>query len=124
MNQTVKELNKNNLIETLPILPDQFKQLQSFAGWALSTQVLRNSKRAVTPIDELQVVYDALLPEIENIMNYLDTFPFHEPLSEENENLKNLALAFMEISHPIELGWKQGYNTLGFPISRLDIPEL
>ena len=124
MNQNVNALSKHNLIETLPALPEKFLELQRFAGWALPTQVLRNSKRAVTPIADLQEVYDALLPEMENIMAYLDTFPFDQALPEEEENLKNLALAFMEISHPIELGWKQGYNTLGFPISRLEIPEL
>jgi hypothetical protein len=118
MNQTV------NLIETLPAIPSKFSHIQRYAAWALPTQVLRNSKRAVTSIDELKVVYDALLPEMENIMAYLDTFPFDQALPEEEENLKNLALAFMEISHPIELGWKQGFNTLGFPISRLEIPEL
>ena len=124
MNQNVNALSKHNLIETLPVLPEKFSELQRFSGWALPTQVLRNSKRAVTSIADLQEVYDALLPEMENIMIYLDTFPFDQALPEEEENLKNLALAFMEISHPIELGWKQGYNTLGFPISRLEIPEL
>ena len=124
MNQTVNALKKENLIETLPVLPESFQSLQRFAAWALPTQVLRNSKRALTSIDDLRVVYDALLPEIENIMVYLDRFAFDQPLPEAEENLKNLALAFMEISHPIELGWKQGYNTLGFPISRLEIPEL
>lgn len=124
MNQTVNAFKKDNLIETLPALPAQFSELQRFAAWALPTQVLRNSKRAVTSIEELKVVYDALLPEVENMMAHLDTFAFDQPLPEEQENLKNLALAFMEISHPIELGWKQGYNTVGFPISRLEIPEL
>lgn len=124
MNQNINGFKKDHLIETLAVLPEQFSHLQRFAAWALPTQVQRNSKRAVTTIEELKVVYDALLPEMENMMAYLDTFAYDQPLPEAEQNLKHLALSFMEISHPIELGWKQGYNTLGFPISRLEIPEL
>ncbi len=84
-------------------LPQTFSDLQPFAAeWALPTEAERNKKRLGTSIDDLQLLYDALLPRMEAIVGYLNQFPL-DGLPPNAEALLNLSLAFMEVSTAVEL---------------------
>lgn len=83
-------------------LPKGYEDLAWLADWALPTEKQRHGKRVRTPLDELQRVYDALLPRIEPAIAYLDQFPIHD-LPPAEANLMLLTLVFVEVSPSVEL---------------------
>ena len=84
------------------VLPHGYEDLAWLADWALPTERQRHGKRIGTPLDELQRVYDALLPRIENMIAHLDQFPV-DALPPAEQNLMLLTLAFVEVSPSVEL---------------------
>ncbi len=85
-------------------LPEQFKDLQSFADqWALSGFDARYAKRASVEMAELQNFYDTLLPAMPRIMEFLHQQPYGEALPPPIETLMNLAMSFMDVSPAVEL---------------------
>ncbi len=83
-------------------LPDQFEQLEPFLDkWNLSSERDRHSTRLTSPIEESQALYDALLPQIEPIAEYLQPFDINA-LQPAEQGLLNLALSFMEVSLTVE----------------------
>lgn len=83
-------------------LPEGYRDLAWLADWALLTERARHTKRLGTPLAQLQVVYDALLPRIETMIAYLDQFPIRD-LPPAEGNLMLLALVFVEVSPAVEL---------------------
>jgi len=45
-------------------LPSGFSDLERFADWMLPTSVERNSKRLASSMDEINALYNALLPRL------------------------------------------------------------
>jgi len=88
--------------ETTFALPEGFQDFSWLADWALPTERARHSKRVITPLPELQRIYDVLLPRIETMIAHLDQFPVHD-LPPAEANLMLLALAFVEVSLSVEL---------------------
>ena len=88
--------------DTVFALPKGYEDLAWLADWALPTERARHSKRIGTPLEDLQRVYDALLPRIEPAIAYLDQFPVHD-LPPAEANLMLLTLAFVEVSPSVEL---------------------
>ncbi len=82
-------------------LPKGFEDLARFADWALPTERERHAKRLNTPLEELDAVYEALLPRIEEAIAHLDTFPIDDLPPAEN-NLMLLTLVFVEVSLSVE----------------------
>ncbi len=88
-------------------LPPDFADLAPFVkDWALATERDRYFKLLATPIEELRVFYDALLPRAEAIVTYLSSLPLDD-LPADGRVLHELLLTFVETAHPIELKWKQ-----------------
>ena len=83
-------------------LPEQFSDLQPFAEWAQPDVRSRWNKRLGSTIEELQALYNALLPRMEAIGSYLDGFSLNE-LPEKEANLIHLGAAFMEAAIAVEL---------------------
>ena len=52
--------------------PDEFSDLEPFAGWALEHERDRYAKRLASTMDELQDSYDAAFPRLEDATTYLD----------------------------------------------------
>ncbi len=108
------------------VLPPQFKDLERFvADWALSTEEERNRKRLSSSIKEIQALYDALLPRIEAMMDYLNQFPL-DNMPEDAQRLFLLGLAFAEIAMAVE-AFKQPAVVDGFEPSRfvrVDVPNM
>jgi hypothetical protein len=87
-------------------LPPEFADLDRFAkDWALPTERDRYFKMLATPIEELRLFFDAMLPRAEAIVAYLSPLP-QDAMPPGAQVLYDLMLSFVETAHPIELGWK------------------
>lgn len=101
-------------------LPEGFKQLEPFlAKWDLSRERERHTTRLTAPIEESQALYDALLPQIEPIADYLADFDVNA-LPPSEQSLLNLALSFMEVSLTVEC-LKQPTVPGGFAYERFEV---
>jgi hypothetical protein len=83
-------------------LPSGFSDLERFADWMLSTSVERNSKRLRSSMDEVNALYNALLPRLEQILAYLDKFSLEE-MPQDAQRLLFLSLSLAEVSIAVEL---------------------
>ncbi len=84
-------------------LPDAFKDLDPLvtSGWALPTERERNSKRYASTMEELQKVYDAILPRTDDMIAYLNRLPLDD-MPEDAKRLFYLTLSLAEISCAVE----------------------
>ncbi len=88
---------------TTSLLPTEFAGLEPFAAnWAIGDEAGRNLKRINSTMPELRIFYDALLPQVESIVEYLQPKPL-DGLSGPELNLLNLAKSFMEVAPAIEI---------------------
>ena len=104
-------------------LPAGFEDLARFVpGWALPAEYDRHEKRLALSIEEVRAFYDALFPRMEAVMAHLQRLPADalESLGEDERNLFYLAMGFMEMSHPVDLGWKGVDIEDSYPIRRID----
>ncbi len=87
----------------MALLPEQFSQLESLAeSWALPTELQRSERRWVAGPDDYQLFYEAMLPLLDEILNYLDRYrPGAIPGAA--LPLYHLALAFAEAAPHNEL---------------------
>ena len=100
------------------MLPSAFRDLQGFVEeWSLASEKDRHLKMLSSSIDELRIFYDAVLPRMDAIKEYLDALPL-ESLPEDARTLFNLAMTFVETAHPIDLNWKTTNIEDAFPIER------
>jgi len=84
-------------------LPAQFKDLEPFvATWALATERERNRKRLSSTMEDIQAFYNALLPRMEAMIEYLNQFPL-EQMPEDAKRLFHLSLSLAEVANAVEL---------------------
>jgi hypothetical protein len=108
------------------ILPEQFYGLERFAAvWSLQTERERNRKRLSSTMAEIQELYDALLPRMDEIMEYLNQYPL-DALPAEAKRLFYLTLSLAEVTPAVE---QYGSPAVidGFPPDRLvpvDVPNM
>ena len=101
-------------------LPSQFAELESLAEvWACATERERHTRRLTSEFEQLKQLYDAVLPEVEQIVAHLNQFPMGE-LPEQEQNLLNLSLSCMEVALPVEA---HGQTTVpgGFDPARFEV---
>jgi hypothetical protein len=85
------------------VLPGGFEELELFVSdWALPLESQRNQKRISSTMDQLQAFYDALLPRMEELVDYLNQFRLDE-MPEDAKRLLYLAFSLMEIAMPVEV---------------------
>ena len=84
------------------LLPEQFQNLEPFMGWALAKEGERRAKRLSSTMDEIQAFYDAIFPQMEAIVAYLDQFPLDQ-LPEGAQQLYYLTLSLVEVTSAVEL---------------------
>lgn len=100
------------------MLPPAFRDLQGFVEeWALASEKDRHLKMLGSSVDELRIFYNAVLPRMDAIKDYLDELPF-EALPDDARTLFHLAMTFVETAHPIDLNWKTTNIEDAFPIER------
>jgi len=104
------------------ILPPAFAGLAPYLDWALPTEQERHFRRVGATLPEIRAFYDAVMPQIHAIAAHLDTFPGADPdaLPPPERSLYNLALAFMEASHPVDLNWQRTDIDDAFPFERME----
>jgi hypothetical protein len=104
-------------------LPTQFASLQRFvdAGWAAPDRRDRTEMRLTSQFTELQSLYDAVVPQLVPILDYLDQFRL-DKLSEEQARLLQLAYAIAEIRNAVE-SWGQPDAVDGWDTRRFIIDE-
>jgi hypothetical protein len=85
------------------LLPEQFADLEPFARiWSLETGQERWEQRLRSTMPELQAFYDAVLPQAEAIMEYLDPLPLDD-LPDQEVNLMRLLYSLSIVSMATDL---------------------
>jgi hypothetical protein len=84
------------------LLPNGFSDLEQFAEWALPTSTERNGKRRGSSMNEINALYNAMLPRLEGVLAYLDQFSLQE-MPQDAQRLLHLSLSLAEISIAVEL---------------------
>ena len=100
-------------------LPAAFADLTTFADWIIPIERDRHRKRVTSDLATVRTFYDAIFPRMDAIITYLNGRGW-EDLTPDDRNLFLLACAFMEVSHPVELGWKTTDIEDAFPYQRLE----
>ena len=104
-------------------LPKDFEQLEKYAAeYALATPLERQRKRASLNIDELREFYAAIYPHMDRIFQHLKNVPI-DALSPEDKTLYNLGATWFELSHPIDLNWRETDETGAFPFERVQLTD-
>lgn len=84
------------------LLPDQFADLSPYCDtWLAANSQERNAIRIAASMTEISDFYNAVLPRGAEILDYLRSHSLGT-LSQENENLLKLMLAFAEIGPCVE----------------------
>ncbi len=100
-------------------LPASFADLAAFADWIVPVERDRHRKRVTADLATVKRFYEAAFPRMEAIITYLNARRW-EDMDPAAENLFVLACALMEVSHPVELGWKTTDIEDAFPYQRLE----
>ena len=82
-------------------LPDEFKDLERFAAWALPTETERSEKRISSRMEEISEFYAAMHPRMNAILPHLSRYDVNE-LPEDAKQLLHLALSLAEIAPAVE----------------------
>lgn len=87
----------------MPTLPDQFAELEPFAQrWCLATEAERWARRQASSIDEMQQLYEAVVPRYEELLTFIDRYPLDD-LPDQARALLHLAESFVMVSFPVEV---------------------
>ena len=100
-------MNKEGVSRSQGFLPEPFHDLAPFSGWVLAKESERTGKRLASTMGEIQAFYDAVLPRLEAIVQYLNQFPL-DHLPEEAQQLLYLTLSLMEVASAVELYGQPG----------------
>jgi hypothetical protein len=99
------------------VFPEPFRDLEPLAGWALETEAERNRKRLASTMAEIQAFYDAMLPRMEAVIDYLNQFLL-EAMPADAQRLLHLTFSLAEVSTAVELfkqpGVVDGYDARRF----------
>jgi hypothetical protein len=82
-------------------LPEQFRDLEWLGDWILTTEKERSAKRLSTPYPEIEKVYNALLPRLDEILAYLNGFPL-DAMPEAEDRLLTLTFVLAEVAPAVE----------------------
>lgn len=86
------------------------------AQWGLPTTAERVAKRTASSMDEIRTFYDAMLPCMEEILEYLNQFPV-DALPEDAKPVARTALAMCEVDNPVR--WKSVTLPSGFDVQSM-----
>lgn len=89
----------------MTVLPAQFADLEPFVDWSLATETERYAKRLASSMEDLQALYDAAFPRLEEAMAFLDERSLDQ-LPEDATRLLWLYYSFVNASFPVEV-WRQ-----------------
>lgn len=84
------------------VLPEGFRDLEPYLGWALATERERMAKRVASPMDEIIEFHGAMSQRMEEIIVYLNQFPYAD-LAPDARLLSEMALSLVEVSSLVEM---------------------
>ena len=85
------------------VLPEPFSDLQPFVKeWALPARAQRFNKRWNSDMEQIGAFYNAMLPRLDDIVAYLNTFKLSE-IPENSLPLMHMSQTLIEISRCIEV---------------------
>jgi hypothetical protein len=105
------------------MLPGEFADLEPFAArWSRATEAERWAERMGSSMPDMQALYDAVLPRVQDALEYCDRFSLDD-MPDDAVRLLQLIYSFVIVSFPVEL-WGQPYvpDTLGTSFDRLSEP--
>jgi len=82
-------------------LPEEFRELERFAAWALPTESERSEMRISSRMEEISAFYDAMHAQMGAILPYLGRFDVNE-MPEDAKQLLYLTLSLAEIAPAVE----------------------
>lgn len=109
------------------MLPERFKNLAKWCSeWSLDSEKARHFKRVYSDLETVREFYNAVQPHLDDIIGYLNTLNTLEPkrLGAQDRNLYYLAATCIEMSHPIDMGWRTTDIDDKFPSERLEFADL
>lgn len=85
------------------IMPSKFEELGEFIEkWAKATENERQQARVTSTAEELKAFYDVIMPRMNEILEFLDTYEYGK-LPEEHQPLYWLAMSLAEVAPHVEL---------------------
>jgi hypothetical protein len=100
-------MKKDGLSQLQVVLPEPFHDLAPFSGWALAKESERTGKRLASPMEEIRAFYEAVLPRLEAIVQYLNQFPL-DHMPGDAQHLLYLTLSLVEVASAVELYGQPG----------------
>lgn len=85
--------------------PAEFSEFEPFADWVHDTWRARYDRRLSSSIDEMQALYDTMMPRLAEVLAHCNRYPLDD-LPEQVRNLVLLTLALGEASFPVD-AWRQ-----------------
>lgn len=105
-------------MSALPVRPAMSAIQFHVDSWGvLATTEDRLQKRLSSSFDELKAFHDAMLPELQSIIEYLNRFPLAE-LAGEDLKLARAALAMCEVDNAIHK-WGEPVLDTGIDVRRM-----
>jgi hypothetical protein len=84
------------------VFPARFSTLDRFASWALPQEAERHKKKSAATMAEVREFYDAVLPLLPQVLEYLNEFDV-SALPPREQRLLELCLAMVEAAMSIEM---------------------
>ena len=89
-----------------PLLPERFDDLTRFADWALEPESARAEQSAAASMEEIRAFYDAMMPRMDEILEYLEGY-FGGEMPAPAHRLYLMTLSLVDVSILVEL-YKEG----------------
>lgn len=86
-------------------LPAQFEAFEPFAAWILETQDARYEKRLASTVEEMQALYDTMMPRLQEVIDYCNQYDIDD-LPEPVRKLMFLTFSLIQASFVVE-AWRQ-----------------
>jgi hypothetical protein len=92
-----------------------FSNLEQYiAAWGLPTVEERIARRTSSTLEEMQEFHNAMVPSLEDIINFLNQFPCDE-IPAEYLPLKNTVLSLLHVDRPVNKWNKTLLDDAGDP---------
>jgi hypothetical protein len=86
-------------------LPVEFAALEPFSAWIIEKQDDRYERRLASSMEEMQALYDTMMPLLPAIIEYCNRFSLDD-LPDSVHKLMLLSYSLVQASFPVE-AWKQ-----------------
>ncbi len=84
-------------------LPEAFEDLAPWLDWALEPERARTAKKVASSMEELRAFYDAVMPRMEEIIDYLDGVADGDGRPTQAHRLYLLTLSLVEVANLVEI---------------------